>query len=162
MRLFHVVTVFCLVLSHDLPFSSLSDSGDLFLTPSSGSMLGGYEVDITGPCFEAASSVDVLIVETSTTFPCAKKSGSTRSVVCVMPTMFQVGPVTVSIVVDGRQWNYTGVFTLGEFFRHACMPDDWLACWLAGWLAGRERYIQSSNVHKYKCVQIMSHLRGSQ
>ena len=96
-------------------FLPLSDSGDLFLTPSSGNMLGGYEVEMTGPCFDAASVVKGLIVETDTRFPCVEKSGSTRTVVCVMPTLFRVGPVTVSIIVDGQRWNYTGDFTLGEF-----------------------------------------------
>ena len=78
-------------------------------------MLGGFEVDMTGPCFEAASSVRGLIVESDAAFPCVLKGDMTRTVVCVMPTVFQVGPSTVSIFVDGQQWNYTGNFTFGEF-----------------------------------------------
>ncbi|XP_070175802.1 sushi domain-containing protein 2-like [Littorina saxatilis] len=109
------------------------DSGGLYLFPSSGSMMGGYEVNITGPCFDSARSVQGLIVETNTTFACTQENAvGARTVTCVMPTMFRVGPVTMSVVVDGQQWNYTGDFTFvnvalvsGRVIRHS--PKRWRA-----------------------------------
>ncbi|KAK7474057.1 hypothetical protein BaRGS_00034663 [Batillaria attramentaria] len=90
-----------------------SNSGQLYMSPSSGSMLGGYEVNITGPCFEASSSVRGYIKEANTTFSCSGgTSDGLRTVQCVMPTVFMVGPVTVTVFVDDREMNYTGEFTL--------------------------------------------------
>lgn len=116
------------------------NSGKLYTSPSSGSMLGGYDVAITGPCFEAAtlpsssdagSSVQGFIEETNTTFPCTGGTGTgLRTVQCVMPTVFAVGPVTVSVIVNGQKLNYTGEFTLvnaaqldADVKRHS--PQNW-------------------------------------
>lgn len=76
-------------------------------------MLGGYEVSITGPCFNTTSEVTGLLVESNSTLPCVIESEA--KVRCIMPTdVFLVGQMTVALVVDQRLWNYSGTFTLGE------------------------------------------------
>lgn len=109
------------------------DSGELDIIPKSGSMLGGYEVNISGPCFESTSRVQGLIIETNTTFTCVKSvEVGSRTVHCVMPTVFAVGQRNVTILVDGNRWNYTGAFTFvnpglvpAHVTRHS--PENWRA-----------------------------------
>ncbi|XP_025111782.1 sushi domain-containing protein 2-like isoform X2 [Pomacea canaliculata] len=114
-------------------FCSAAGSGTLYFSPSSGSMLGGYEVSITGPCFNTTSEVTGLLVESNSTLPCVIESEA--KVRCIMPTdVFLVGQVTVALVVDQRLWNYSGTFTLvnaaqltlaPQVRRHT--PKEWLA-----------------------------------
>lgn len=115
----------------------VTDSGSLLLAPSSGSMLGGYQISITGPCFSAKTatkSIQGRLGNTDLTFPCSRSEseGSGRTVHCVMPTVFVVGEVAVSLSLDGERLNYTGVFTFEnpgltkpQVIRHS--PKVWLA-----------------------------------
>jgi hypothetical protein len=78
-------------------------------------MLGGYEVSISGPCFEPTSVVQGVVVETGVSFACVLNAGAgSRVVRCVMPTVWAVGVKTVTVLMDGTPVNYTGNFTFGE------------------------------------------------
>ncbi|XP_076436246.1 sushi domain-containing protein 2-like [Babylonia areolata] len=116
----------------------VGDSGNLCMTPASGSMLGGYEVAVTCPClgqdFGGTTTVQGLLVEVNTTFPCVNSANdsSIRTVYCVMPTVFRLGRMTVSILLDGQRWNYTTSFTFvnpgledAKIVRHS--PKTWRA-----------------------------------
>ncbi|XP_041370957.1 sushi domain-containing protein 2-like [Gigantopelta aegis] len=109
---------------------SESGSGELYVTRSSGSMLGGEEIQISGPCFSDSDTPVAKFDDLNVTFPCTVDS-RTGSAVCVTPTVFRTGSLRLSISVANSHWNFTGHFTTvnvaevkPQVQRHN--PEQWI------------------------------------
>lgn len=83
--------------------------------PSYGSMLGGFTVTVSGPCFDNLSdSVNVVCkfdgIETPATVIDATRAQ------CVVPMLLKKGRIPLAISVDGgRSYKHDGVFTLRKY-----------------------------------------------
>lgn len=75
------------------------------IEPASGSMLGGDEIQITGPCFQLDSNVTARIVQTNSTFQCVVINYVSAK--CVLPPIFQTGEMTLELNPYGISWNYS-------------------------------------------------------
>ena len=96
---------------------SIPGSDRLSVSPLSGGMLGGYDIALTGPCLDNATSVQGMIIDSDLLFPCAVEHGGAdrRTAHCIMPTVFTVGQVDVAVVINGVPWAQTGIFTVGQY-----------------------------------------------
>lgn len=94
------------------PFRTASLSEQISVFPKSGSMFGGEEIRISGPCFSKAFTILARIRETNDTFHCTAINDI--SAVCIMPTVFQTGQVTLEVNPYGMGWNYSSSFHIGR------------------------------------------------
>nr|XP_022317554.1 sushi domain-containing protein 2-like [Crassostrea virginica] len=85
-----------------------SHAEQISVFPKSGSMFGGEEIRISGPCFSKAFTILARIRETNDTFQCSAINDI--SAVCIMPTVFQTGQVTFEVNPYGMGWNYSSSF----------------------------------------------------
>ena len=79
-------------------------------------MLGGEEIQISGPCFSDTDTPVAKFDELNVTFPCTVNS-KTDSAVCVTPTVFRAGSLKLSISAGNTDWNFTGHYTTGTLVQ---------------------------------------------
>ena len=85
--------------------------GLLVVHPIVGSMLGGKEVLIQGPCFK--DKAEIVCKFDDIEVPGTLLSNTTAS--CITPTLFRVGRVPFTVSFDnGNSFDFQGIFTLGE------------------------------------------------
>ncbi|XP_046338970.2 sushi domain-containing protein 2-like isoform X2 [Haliotis rufescens] len=84
-------------------------SGDVLVWPSSGLVLGGQIIYLSGPCFNEGSELLARFDDVNITFPCSYYTSARAQ--CITPTVFRTGPLTLSLNVDNGGWNYTGTYT---------------------------------------------------
>lgn len=94
-------------------------------SPTQGSMLGGYAVNVSGPCIRAGHRVVVLFDEL--TASCQPIDHATAR--CILPTFHKIGFINIKMSVDGGiSYPYVGLFNLSKPFftkRRRCRLD-WL------------------------------------
>ncbi|XP_056012711.1 sushi domain-containing protein 2-like [Ostrea edulis] len=97
--------------------------------PKSGSMFGGEEIRISGPCFSSDFTILARIKETNDTFQCTTINDV--SAACIMPSVFRTGQVTLEVNPYGMGWNYSSTFQIENVVsltpkinRHN--PDSWI------------------------------------
>ena len=87
-------------------------TGDISLFPLVGSMLGGTQVLINGPCF---NSTNLIICD----FDGFKTSGrllEDEIALCVSPTFYKIGQIPLRVSLDdGVTFDFTGLFTISKF-----------------------------------------------
>ena len=87
--------------------------GTLVVYPVIGSMLGGEEVLIRGPCFDANAEVICKFGETEI----EGRLVSERTASCITPTLFVAGRIPFTVSVDGGEtYDFEGVYTMSEVF----------------------------------------------
>ena len=83
--------------------------GDLSLFPLAGTMLGGTQVFVSGPCFNESSDIVCDFDGTSVTGELI----TTYSASCVAPTFDKVGRFPLRVSLDGGStFNFEGTYTL--------------------------------------------------
>lgn len=97
--------------------------------PKVGSMFGGEEIRISGPCFSSAFTILARIKETNETFECTAINDI--SAACIMPSVFRTGQVTIEMNPYEMGWNYSSVYQIEnvaslapKIIRHN--PDLWV------------------------------------
>ncbi|XP_076455436.1 protein mesh-like [Babylonia areolata] len=102
------------------------DTGDTFPCSLGGSGEEGSNSNSNSSSSSSNSN------STSISSNSSSSSSSSRTVHCVVPSVFVVGEVTVTLLLDGVRLNYTGVFTFvnpgltkPQVTRHA--PQAWVA-----------------------------------
>ena len=87
-------------------------TGAISLFPLVGSMLGGTQVLINGPCF---NSTNLIICD----FDGIETSGrllEDKIALCVSPTFYKIGRIPLSVSLDdGVTFDFTGLFTISTF-----------------------------------------------
>eukprot|EP00057_Strongylocentrotus_purpuratus_P021270 XP_011675744.1 PREDICTED: alpha-tectorin-like [Strongylocentrotus purpuratus] len=84
-------------------------SGDISLFPLVGSMLGGTQVLINGPCFNSNN----LIICDFDGFETSGRLLEDEIALCVSPTFYKVGQIPLRVSLDdGRTFDFTGLFTI--------------------------------------------------
>lgn len=101
----------------------------IVLSPSSGNMLGGNKVNITGPCVSSDFIIKARIVETNTTVTC--KAVDTETSTCVFPPIFQTGEMTVEYNPHEMGWNYSSLYIVNNIMKRAAEiirqnPENWI------------------------------------
>ena len=89
-------------------------TGGISLFPLVGSMLGGTQVLISGPCFNSTSQVvcDFDSMQTS------GRLLSNQTALCVSPTFYKVGRIPLRVSLDGGvTFLFKGTFTIGKLLR---------------------------------------------
>lgn len=97
--------------------------------PKSGSMFGGEEIRISGPCFNSEFNILARIRETNDTFQCTAINDI--SAACIMPSVFRTGQVTLEINPYGMGWNYSSTYQIENVASLApkitrLSPDSWV------------------------------------
>jgi hypothetical protein len=88
--------------------------------PKFGSMFGGEEIRISGPCFSSDFTIRARIKETNDTFQCTAINDV--SAACVMPSVFRTGQVTLEMNPYEMGWNYSSAFQIGTTSRRRSQP----------------------------------------
>ena len=87
--------------------------GTLVVYPIIGSMLGGEEVLIRGPCFKDTAEVLCKFGETEV----EGRMVSERTASCITPTLFVAGRIPITVSVDGGQtYDFEGIYTMCKSF----------------------------------------------
>nr|XP_054773489.1 sushi domain-containing protein 2-like [Lytechinus pictus] len=82
-------------------------SGDISLFPLVGSMLGGTQVLISGPCFNSTVVCDFDGIVTS------GRLLTEKIALCVSPTFYKVGRIPLRVSLnDGDSFDFSGIFTI--------------------------------------------------
>ncbi|KAI3389375.1 hypothetical protein SNEBB_001005 [Seison nebaliae] len=94
-------------------------SGELHMWPLFGNMLGGSEVNITGPCF---NQVRKLLCKWGDDRNAPVTAGEVRSSLrarCVSPTLFFQGRLNLSISMDeGRTYTWNAIYTIVDALKY--------------------------------------------
>ncbi|XP_063969190.1 protein mesh-like [Lytechinus pictus] len=86
-----------------------TSSGDISLFPLVGSMLGGTQVFVSGPCFNSTSLIACDFDGTVT----SGKFISNDIGICISPTFCKVGRIPLRVSLDGgATFNFSGTFTI--------------------------------------------------
>nr|XP_054773492.1 uncharacterized protein K03H1.5-like [Lytechinus pictus] len=82
---------------------------DISLFPLVGSMLGGTQVFVSGPCFNSTSVIACDFDGTVT----SGRVISNDIVICISPTFYKVGRIPLRVSLDGgATFNFSGTFTI--------------------------------------------------
>ena len=80
--------------------------------PLAGTMLGGTQVFISGPCFEESSDI-VCEFDGS---PANGSLISNYSAMCAAPTFYKVGRIPLRVSLDGGStFSFEGTYTIRKF-----------------------------------------------
>lgn len=77
-------------------------------------MLGGDELQVTGPCLTEGQKVKARIRELELEFQCVVTSD--LKAVCVTPSLFKTGELTFELDSTGMGWNYSANLTSGKSY----------------------------------------------
>ena len=87
-------------------------SGGLALTPRSGLVLGGTQVEISGPCFNVTS--DTVVCRFNGNILADGNVVDRYKASCVTPHLRDIGRVSLEMSLDdGKNFNFSSQFTSG-------------------------------------------------
>ncbi|XP_070554203.1 protein mesh-like [Ptychodera flava] len=101
-------------------------TGSLIVYPAIGSMLGGDEIQIGGPCFRSGE-IYCKFGDVTSTGPVT----SSLQALCVTPVFYEIGRIPIYVSVDdGATYGFQGVFTVVNIERTSpkvirLNPDIW-------------------------------------
>ena len=93
--------------------------GFIVTYPTTGSLLGGDLIYISGPCFDPNTQIIKCLFDD---VEVAGNHVSNDQVTCVTPTVFWTGRVTLLVSVNGGEsgggsYDFQGIFTFGELIK---------------------------------------------
>ena len=89
----NILSRFMLLFENEYYYIHILFTEGIVLSPSSGDMLGGNKINITGPCVSPEYNITAYIVEMNTSVTCAYVNTDTST--CVFPPIFRTGEMTV-------------------------------------------------------------------
>lgn len=109
--------------------NACENSKKILISPSSGYMLGGNQVNISGPCASSQYTIKAHIVEVNVTVRCQPVGGNISS--CLFPPIFRTGEMTVVYSpYDDDSSSFYSTYVINNAMKKANeitrrSPEDW-------------------------------------